>query len=61
MGVWDDLDESEISRPEIMSQSTPATSTLIFVHLLHKVYLKNILKLYLSILNKINLKYTTFW
>ncbi len=32
-------------------------STLIFVDLLHKVYLK----IHLSILNKRNLKYTTFW
>ncbi len=29
MGVWDDLDESEISRPEILFQSAPARDAVI--------------------------------
>ncbi len=33
MGVWDDLDESEISRPEILFQSDPAVTDGVLVPL----------------------------
>ncbi len=31
VGVWDGLDESEISRPEILFQSAPACNVMLFV------------------------------
>ncbi len=42
MGVWDGLDESEISRPEILFQSAPGFRCIIFSFATSRIHKKHV-------------------